>query len=263
MKSENGHCKNCIFPILLEVYLITSIKQIKFDMRILIKISGEALSNSKSSSHDHEYIRGLCGQIQSLVHEGFEVALVTGGGNICRGEIFAKGGVWANVAHEVGMLATVINGLLLQDNFHSLGQDCTLYTAREISAIGEIFHARKAQDGLKNKSVAILAGGTWNPYFTTDTASVLRSIELGCDMMIKCTSVDGIYSADPKKDSLATKFETITYDDVLAKNLRVMDQTAIALAREHSLKIGICHIDSLPLLVGLLKDKFSGSIIQK
>lgn len=222
-------------------------------MRILIKISGEALSHGSSTSIDQKYVKELCGQIQNLINAGLEVAIVSGGGNICRGELFAKDGMSANGAHEVGMLSTIINGVILEDTFMSLGQNANLYTAREISNIGQVFNARKAQKDLSNKTVIIAAGGSGNPYFTTDTASVLRSIELGCDMMIKCTSVDGIYSADPKKDSSAKKYETVTYDEVLSKNLRVMDQTAIALAREHSLKIGICHIDSLPSLGHLLQ----------
>lgn len=161
------------------------------------------------------------------------------------------------------MLSTVINALIIQDSLISVGQKCNLYTARDISTIGEIFHSRKASNNLSDSKVVIIAGGTGNPYFTTDTASVLRSIELGCDMMVKCTSVDGIYSADPKKDFSATKYETVTYDEVLAKNLRVMDQTAIALAREHNLKIGVVHIDSLPSLSSLTGGTFQGSIIQK
>ena len=128
--------------------------------------------------------------------------------------------------------------------------------------VGEVFNSRKASKDLVDKKVVIVAGGTGNPYFTTDTASVLRSIELGCDMMIKCTSVDGIYSADPKKDATAEKYATVTYDEVLAKNLRVMDQTAIALAREHALKIGVGHIDTLPSLTALLNGEFEGSVIQ-
>ena len=198
-------------------------------------------------------MRKLSGQIHELISAGLEIAIVSGGGNICRGEIFAKGGISANVAHEVGMLSTVINGLVLQDSLIGIGQNTNLYTAREISTIGEVFIARKAQRDLSEKIVIIASGGSGNPYFTTDTASVLRAIELGCDMMIKCTSVDGIYSADPKKDTTAEKYKTITYDEVLSKNLRVIDQTAIALAREHGLKIGVCHIDTLPSLADLKK----------
>ena len=232
-------------------------------MRILIKISGEALNRGKSVSIDHDYVRQICLQIHELVGQGLEIAIVCGGWNICRGEIFAEHGISPNTAHETGMLSTVINALIIQDSLISVGQKCNLYTARDISTIGEIFHSRKASNNLSDSKVVIIAGGTGNPYFTTDTASVLRSIELGCDMMVKCTSVDGIYSADPKKDFSATKYETVTYDEVLAKNLRVMDQTAIALAREHNLKIGVVHIDSLPSLSSLTGGTFQGSIIQK
>lgn len=161
------------------------------------------------------------------------------------------------------MLSTVINSLLVQDALIQNGQNAVLYTAREISTVGHVFDARQAQEDMKNKKVVVLSGGSGNPYFTTDTASVLRSIELSCDIMIKCTSVDGIYTADPKKDPTAQKFDTISYSDVLSKNLRVMDQTAIALAREQSVKIGICHIDTLPRLSELSKNTFTGSIIQK
>ena len=128
--------------------------------------------------------------------------------------------------------------------------------------VGEVFNSRKASKDLVDKKVVIVAGGTGNPYFTTDTASVLRSIELGCDMMIKCTSVDGIYSADPKKDATAEKYATVTYDEVLAKNLRAMDQTAIALAREHALKIVVCHIDTLPSLTALLNEECGVAVSQ-
>lgn len=232
-------------------------------MRILIKISGEALSHWSATSINQEYVGKLSSEIRALVESGLEVALVIGGGNICRGEIFARGGISENVAHQVGMLSTVINGLVLQDSLINVWQNTNLYTAREISATGELFNARKAQQDLSTKIVIIAAGWSGNPYFTTDTASVLRSIELGCDMMIKCTSVDGIYSADPKSDATAVKYPTVTYDEVLSKNLRVMDQTAIALARDHALKIGVCHIGSLPSLVSLQKWEFGGSIIQE
>lgn len=230
-------------------------------MRILLKISGEALNRGKNISIDHEYVRLLCKQIQVLVKKWFEVAIICGGWNICRGEFFAEHGISANTAHETGMLSTIINALILQDSFIALWQPCNCYTAREIATIGEVFNVRKAQKDLTDRKIVIVAGGTGNPYFTTDTASVLRSLELSCDMMIKCTTVDGIYSADPKKNTKAEKYATISYDEVLRKNLRVMDQTAIALARDHHLKIGVCHIDTIPALTGLKKKKFSGSII--
>lgn len=146
------------------------------------------------------------------------------------------------------MLSTVINGLLIQDALAQDGQSTYLYTARDIETVGSAFYARKAEKNLSEKKVVIISGGTGNPYFSTDTAGVLRSIELKCDMMIKCTNVDGVYSADPKKDATATRYSSLHYDEVLSKNLRFMDQTAVALAREHSLPIGVCHIDALASL---------------
>lgn len=160
------------------------------------------------------------------------------------------------------MLSTVINGLLIQDALTEDGQKTYLYTARDISTIGEAFYSRKAEKNLSEKKVVIISGGTGNPYFSTDTAGVLRSIEMNCDMMIKCTNVDGIYSADPKKDSEAERYNTVTYDEVLSKNLRFIDQTAVALAREHNLPIGVCHIDNIPKLASLTKDgAFFGSMV--
>ncbi len=231
-------------------------------MRVLIKISGEALRNHQPNPIDRDYILSLAKNIRNIVAGGIQVVLITGWGNICRWEMFAQDWVSRNTAHEVGMLATIINGLILQDALLSIGQECTLYTARSISTIGKIFHAHDAEDEFASWKVVLVTWWTGNPYFTTDTASVLRSVELGCNMMIKCTSVDGVYSADPKKDPTAQKFDTISYDEILAKNLRIMDQTAIALARDNNVNIGICHIDELKnLWVQLAKNKFSWSLI--
>lgn len=161
------------------------------------------------------------------------------------------------------MLATTMNALMLADIIEKLGGKTAVYTARDLSGIGEIFDAKKVKNSLDTGAIAFLSGGTGHPYFSTDTASVLRSLELSCEMMIKCTSVDGIYSADPKKDPTAQKLPTVTYSDILTKNLRIMDQASIALARDHELKIGVCHIDVLSSLSNLTKGIFAGSIIQK
>ncbi len=231
-------------------------------MRILIKISGEALANKTQGNYDFEYLKKIWQEICDL-KKYHEIAVVCGGGNICRGAEFAKNGISPTVGHEVGMLATTMNALMLADIIEKLGQETTVFTARDLSGIGEIFDAKRAKMKLSQNAIVFLSGGTGHPYFSTDTASVLRSLELSCDMMIKLTSVDGIYSADPKKDLTAIKFSTVTYDDVLWKNLRIMDQASIALARDHDFKIGVCHIDSLPSLASLVKGEFSGSIIQK
>ncbi|MCB9806824.1 UMP kinase [Candidatus Peribacteria bacterium] len=216
-------------------------------MRILIKISGEALSNQTGNNYDFSYLQKIGKQIQELqkIHQ---IAIVCGGGNICRGAEFAQNGISPTVGHEVGMLATTMNALMLADIIEKLGSETVVYTARDLSGIGETFDAKKVKNSLDTGAVVFLSGGTGHPYFSTDTASVLRSLELTCEMMIKCTSVDGIYSADPKKDPQAEKFTSVTYDDVLTKNLRIMDQASIALARDHELKIGVCHIDTLPSL---------------
>lgn len=229
-------------------------------MRLLLKLSGQALGNG-GQGFDHEHIKRLVCKIHQLT-EFHEIALVIGWGNICRGSEFHKHGVSENTAHAVGMLSTVINGLLIQDALSQEGQKTYLYTARDISTVGEAFYSRKAEQNLSEKKVVIISGGTGNPYFSTDTAGVLRSIEMNCDMMIKCTNVDGIYSADPKKDSEAERYNTVTYDEVLSKNLRFIDQTAVALAREHHLPIGVCHIDNISKLATLTKDgAFFGSMV--
>lgn len=154
------------------------------------------------------------------------------------------------------MLATTMNALMLADIIEKLGTKTIVFTARDLSGIGEIFDAKRVNNALDNGAIVFLSGGTGHPYFSTDTASVLRSLELSCEMMIKCTSVDGIYSADPKKVASAQKLEHVTYDEILTKNLRIMDQASIALARDHNLKIGVCHIDTLPSLTSLTDAHF-------
>lgn len=231
-------------------------------MRILIKISGEALSNHTGKNYDFDYLQKIWKEIQQL-QMTHQIAIVCGGWNICRWAEFSKNGISPTVGHEVGMMATTMNALMLADIIEKLGTPTIVYTARDLSGIGEIFDSKRVKNSLDNGYIAFLSGGTGHPYFSTDTASVLRSLELSCEMMIKCTSVDGIYSADPKKDTTAEKFQTVTYDDILTKNLRIMDQASIALARDHDLKIGVCHIDTLPSLTGLSGGIFEGSIIQK
>lgn len=156
-----------------------------------------------------------------------------------------------------------MNALILADIIEKFGSQTIVYTARDLSGIGEIFDTKRVKNSLDTGAIVFLSGGTGHPYFSTDTASVLRSLELSCEMMIKCTSVDGIYSADPKKDPTAQKLESVTYGDILTKNLRIMDQASIALARDHDLKIGVCHIDTLSSLASLEKGDFSGSVIGK
>lgn len=231
-------------------------------MRILIKISGEALAHHTGHNYDFNYLQKI-GQEIAALQKHHEIAIVCGGWNICRGAEFARHGISPTVGHEVGMLATTMNALMLADILEKNWNKAAVYTARDLSGIGEVFNAKKVRSKLDQGVIVFLSGGTGHPYFSTDTASVLRSLELSCHMMIKCTSVDGIYTADPKKDPTATKLTTVTYDDILTKNLRIMDQASIALARDHAFKIGVCHIDTLSELVKLGDESFRGSIIQK
>lgn len=231
-------------------------------MRILIKISGEALANKTRDNYDFEYLRKI-GQEISELKKYHEIAVVCWGGNICRGAEFAKNGISPTVGHEVGMLATTMNALMLADIIEKIWQETAVFTARDLSGIGQIFDAKRAKKKLSKGTIVFLSGGVGHPYFSTDTASVLRGLELSCDMVCKLTSVDGIYTADPKKEPNAQKLSIVTYDDILNKNLRIMDQASIALARDHKLKIGVCHIDSLSKLFDLKDEAFPGSIIQK
>lgn len=231
-------------------------------MRLLLKISWEALSNHTGHNYDFDYLMQIGKEIQTL-QNNHQIAIVCGGWNICRGAEFSENGVSPTVGHEVWMIATTMNALVLADTIDRLGSRTIVYTARDLSGIGEIFDAKKVKNSLENNAIVFLSGGTGHPYFSTDTASVLRSLELSCDMMIKLTSVDGIYTADPKKDATAQKLTTVSYDDILTKNLRIMDQASIALARDHDVKIGVCHIDTLADLTDTSAENFKGSIIQK
>lgn len=159
------------------------------------------------------------------------------------------------------MLATVINGVVLQDALISQGNKCNLYTARLVSSIGEIFNSRQATADLDNDKIIVCAGGTGNPYFTTDTAAVLRAIECKCDYVIKCTNVDAVYNKDPRKHADAQMIQKTTFDEVISQNLRVMDQTAFALARDNGVKVAVCHIDRLEQLIHFDEEAFVGTMI--
>lgn len=230
-------------------------------MRYLLKISGEALQNGKKIGTDHKYVMDLCKQIAILSKKGHQIAIVNGWWNIARWEEFSEFGISGNTAHGIGMLATVINSTVFQDAIVRNGCKCNLYTARSIETIGEVFNSRKAKSDLDEWKIVIIAGGTGNPYFTTDTASALRAVELDCDIMIKCTNVDGLYDKDPSKYNNAHKYDTVSYEEILWKNLRVMDQTAVALARDQELKVAVCHIDSMNQLINYDPSSFDGTII--
>ena len=205
--------------------------------RILLKLSGEALMGERQYGIDPERLAEYAKDIKQITNLGVEVAIVIGGGNIFRGVSGASNGMDRVQGDHMGMLATVINGLALQSALEDADVPTRLQTAIKINEVAEPFIRRKAMRHLDKGRVVIFGGGTGNPYFTTDSAAVLRAIEIEADVILKGTRVDGIYTADPEKDTAATKFDNISFDDVLRKGLKVMDTTAFTLSQENKLPI--------------------------
>lgn len=208
-----------------------------FYKKILLKLSGEALMGDQEFGISSDVIASYAKQIKEIVDLGVEVSIVIGGGNIFRGLSGAAQGVDRVTGDHMGMLATVINSLALQNSIEKLGVPTRVQTAIEMPKVAEPFIKRRAQRHLEKGRVVIFGAGTGNPYFTTDTAAALRAIEMETNVVIKATKVDGIYDKDPVKYPDAKKYETVTYNEVLAKDLKVMDATAISLCRENKLPI--------------------------
>lgn len=212
--------------------------------RILLKLSGESLAAGSGSGIDVNRLNQYAMQIADIVGSGIQVAIVIGGGNIFRGLQGASKGFDRVKGDQMGMLATVINSLALSSALEAIGQPAKVFTAINMFPIGEHYSNRRAIDALTSGAVAIIAGGTGNPFFTTDTGSALRGIEVGAEVMLKGTRVDGVYTADPEKDPTATRFSEITYDEVLSRGLKVMDLTATALCKENHLPIIVFDMDT-------------------
>jgi uridylate kinase len=211
--------------------------------RVLLKLSGEALGHPETGQGlDPDALTSIARQVARIAQLGVEVALVCGGGNILRGSEFAAGGARRASSDYMGMLGTVINGLALQDAIETFGVPTRVLTALEIRAVAEPFVRRRALKHLEEGRVVILSGGTGNPFFTTDTAAALRATELACEVLLKATKVDGVYSADPKKDPRAQRFVELTYMDVLSRGLAVMDGTAITLCMENKLPVVVFNL---------------------
>ena len=205
--------------------------------RILLKLSGEALMGSRQYGIDPQRLAEYAQEIKAVTDKGVEVAIVIGGGNIFRGVAGASKGMDRVTGDHMGMLATVINGLALQSALEDADIPTRLQSANKINEVAEPFIRRKAIRHLEKGRVVIFGGGTGNPYFTTDSAAVLRAIEISADVILKGTRVDGIYTADPEKDKLATKFDFISFEEVINKGLKVMDTTAFTLSQENNLPI--------------------------
>lgn len=205
--------------------------------RILLKLSGESLMGGQQYGIDPKRLEQYASEIKTVIDRGIEVAIVIGGGNIFRGLSGASQGMDRVQGDHMGMLATVINGLALQSALENQGVETRLQTAIKIDEVAEPFIRRRAMRHLEKGRVVIFGGGTGNPYFTTDSAAVLRAIEIKADVILKGTRVDGIYSADPEKDKSAIRYDKISFQDVLSKGLKVMDTTAFTLSQENELPI--------------------------
>ena len=229
--------------------------------RILLKLSGESLMGSQGYGIDSARLSEYATQIAALAEAGVEIAIVIGGGNIFRGLSGAAKGVDRVKGDQMGMLATVINSLALCSALETRGQKARVLTAVPMFPIGEPYSPGRALETLSHRRVAIIAAGTGNPFFTTDTASALRAVELRCDVMLKGTRVDGIYTADPEKDPTATKFEQITYDEIYRLGLKVMDLTATTLCSENGMKIVVFDMDTPGNLARVVEGEPIGTLV--
>jgi uridylate kinase len=210
--------------------------------RILLKISGEALAGDLGHGLSTDVVRFIAGEVRDVHHLGVQIGMVIGGGNIFRGIEASAKGMDRSSADYMGMLATVINGLALQDALEKVGVDTRVQTAIEMREVAEPFIRRRAVRHLEKGRVVIFVGGTGNPYFTTDTAAALRAMEINADVVFKATKVDGVYTADPKQDPTATKFDELTYIEVLSRRLKVMDSTAISLCMDNGFPIVVFNL---------------------
>ena len=229
--------------------------------RVLLKLSGEALLGEKSYGVDPKIILAYSEEIKEIVDSGVEIAIVIGGGNIFRGVSGASNGIDRVQADYMGMLATVINGLALQSSLEDLKVQTRLQTAFKIEAVAEPYIKRKAVRHLEKKRVVIFSGGTGNPFFTTDSAAVLRAIEINADIILKGTRVDGIYDNDPEKNKDAVKFKQISYDEAIAKKLKVMDSTAFTLSKENEIPIIVFNMNKPGNLKKIINGKEVGTIV--
>ena len=230
--------------------------------RILLKLSGEALMGQGQFGIDPDAVAGLAGEIAAAKAHGHELCLVVGGGNIFRGMAAAAKGFDRASADYMGMLATVMNALALQNALEQLGVDTRVQSAIPMSSVSEPYIRRRALRHMEKGRIVLFAAGTGNPYFTTDTAAALRAAEMGCDALFKGTSVDGVYTADPKKVADATRYETLSFGKVLSDDLKVMDAAAVALCRDNNIPIVVFNIRQSGNLAEVLAGRGTATVVQ-
>ena len=229
--------------------------------RILLKLSGESLAGATKQGIDTQRLAEYAEQVKAIAQKGIQVGIVIGGGNIFRGLSGAKKGFDRVKGDQMGMLATVINALALASALEAIGQPVRVLTAIRMEPIGDFYSPAKAQRLLDKGNVVILAGGTGAPYFTTDTGSSLRALEIKAEVMLKGTRVDGIYTADPEKDPTATKFSEITYDEVIRRGLKVMDLTATVMCKENGMPIYVFNMDIPGNLEKVINGESIGTLV--
>lgn len=230
--------------------------------RVLLKLSGEALS-SENDSFCLEHLDDVALEIKEAINEGVQICIVIGGGNIYRGKTGEKLGMDRSIGDFMGMLATMMNSLALSNSLNKVNVDNIIYSSIELNGYLEQYNQRKVNDDLNNKKVVIFAGGTGHPYFSTDTCSALRALESKCDIILAAKNgVDGVYSADPNKDKTATRYDSITFEEVISKNLQVMDQTAISLCKENKMPIFVFNMNKKGNILKACEGKTLGTLIK-
>jgi uridylate kinase len=229
--------------------------------RILLKLSGESLAGDGNQGISDSVLEEYAQQVIEILNEGCEVAIVIGGGNIFRGLSGAQSGFDRVKGDQMGMLATVINSLALESAISRKGSKAKVFTSIRMEPVGELYNRDRVVEAMKNKTVCILAGGTGNPFFTTDTAAALRAVETGADVLLKGTRVDGVYTADPEKDSAAKKFDNISFEDVISRRLKVMDSTAFTMCRDNNMPVIVFDMNKPGNLKKLVEGEKIGTLV--
>jgi uridylate kinase len=229
--------------------------------RILLKLSGESLAGKGNQGISEKVLEEYSQQIIEVAEKGCQVAIVIGGGNIFRGLKGTKAGFDRVKGDQMGMLATVINSIALENYIKLLGGKAIVFTSIRMEPVGELYNRDRVVEAMKNGCICILSGGTGNPFFTTDTAAALRAVEIGADVLLKGTRVDGVYTADPEKDPSASRFERISFGEVIARDLKIMDSTAFTMCRDNSMPVIVFDMNLKGNLMKLAEGKVTGTLI--
>jgi uridylate kinase len=229
--------------------------------RILLKLSGESLAGNGNQGISDSVLTEYAKQVIEVIEKGCEVAIVVGGGNIFRGLSGTESGFDRVKGDQMGMLATIINSLAIESAITRLGSRARVFTSIRMEPVGELYNRDRVLEAMKNKTVCILSGGTGNPFFTTDTAAALRAVEIGADVLLKGTRVDGVYTADPEKEPSAVKFDKISFEEVINRRLKVMDSTAFTMCRDNNMPLVVFDMNKPGNLAGLVAGDSIGTLV--